>query len=414
MKRAAKKSKLITKAYNQAKSNFIQSQIGEITPMHSRPSEHDGLRFNLLVPSINKEHIFGGISTALKFFEQLVPEGAEKRIILTDASPNEDDLMQFPQYSQLSCDEDETLSAIITPFNDRYERTIPVRKSDIFIATAWWTAYSAQRMVEWQAQQYKQDRRHIIYFIQDYEPCFYPWSSQSILAESTYRYDGPQIGVFNTSLLRDYTLSQGHGFTKIFSFEPRMNKELLEELVKANLNEKKKRILVYGRPSVARNAFTLIMETLRIWTWHYGDARNWEVVSVGEDHPDIDIGNGISIRSMGKMSLSEYATMLIESAVGVSLMVSPHPSYPPLEMAHFGMKVLTNSYANKNLSKWHDNIVSVDDLTPSKMAERLGELCDQFEQNQEGGRVGDSRMPEYLRSGDPFPFVDKILDELKK
>ena len=41
------------------------------------------------------------------------------------------------------------------------------------------------------------------------------------------------------------------------------------------------------------------------------------------------------------------------SAIGISLMVSPHPSYPPLEMAHLGMLVLTNGFGAKDLSTWH-------------------------------------------------------------
>ena len=53
----------------------------------------------------------------------------------------------------------------------------------------------------------------------------------------------------------------------------------------------------------------------------------------------------------GKASLDEYADHLNRAAVGVSLMVSPHPSYPPLEMAEAGVLAITNNYGSKDLSR---------------------------------------------------------------
>ena len=69
------------------------------------------------------------------------------------------------------------------------------------------------------------------------------------------------------------------------------------------------------------------------------------------------------MRSIGKLDLDAYAALLRESAIGISLMVSPHPSYPPLEMAHLGMLVLTNRFAAKDLATWHPNITAVDDIS---------------------------------------------------
>lgn len=41
---------------------------------------------------------------------------------------------------------------------------------------------------------------------------------------------------------------------------------------------------------------------------------------------------------------------MLDTYAGISLMSSPHPSYPPLEMSVFGIKVITNNYSNKDLS----------------------------------------------------------------
>jgi hypothetical protein len=61
--------------------------------------------------------------------------------------------------------------------------------------------------------------------------------------------------------------------------------------------------------------------------------------------------------------------------MGISLMVSPHPSYPPLEMSRFGVKTITNTYANKDLSSFNENIVSLDVCNGETIAAKLFELA---------------------------------------
>ncbi|MEK3900619.1 rhamnosyltransferase WsaF family glycosyltransferase [Paenibacillus sp. FSL R7-0179] len=410
--RKAKNNKTIKKAYQSTVSSYLNTNIGEITPFNPRVSESNECRFNLLVPSINQEHLFGGISTALHFFNQLydLEAQAKRRIITTDASPGNEDLIRFSDYTLAFSDLDTHEDSLITPFNDRYNKTIPIGKGDIFIATSWWTAYFAQRIVNWQSEMYNQPTKKIIYFIQDFEPGFYSWSSQYSLALSTYLYKGEQIAVFNSTLLKDFFNNHGFKFSEEYCFEPKLNNSLKQYMVPLHEMNKKKKILIYGRPSVARNAFTLIVETLRQWVWMQPDIAQWEIISAGEQHADLNIGNGMIIKSRGKMSLEDYAAELKESAVGFSLMISPHPSYPPLEMAHFGMLVLTNSYENKNLSKLHGNIFSLEDISPDNMAKELKRLCDLFAQNKLIGEAEEIGF--YLDDQQQFGFIEQLLSSL--
>ena len=59
------------------------------------------------------------------------------------------------------------------------------------------------------------------------------------------------------------------------------------------------------------------------------------------------LGDGLEMVSAGKLSLQAYGALLNQCAIGISLMLSPHPSYPPLEMAHSGILTITNSFAEK-------------------------------------------------------------------
>ena len=138
-------------------------------------------------------------------------------------------------------------------------------------------------------------------------------------------------------------------------------------------------MLVYGRPGAPRNAFELVVAGLRIWAKTYPHAGAWRLISLGARHGAISIAPNLSLTSRGKVSLEAYTDYLRRSAVGLSLMISPHPSYPPLEMAAFGVRVVTNNFANKDLSAKSPFIKSVGEVTPVRIAEALFQQCEAFE-----------------------------------
>ncbi len=397
--------------YRVVKRIDFSFSIPQITPISIRKSRFNFKRINLVIPSINREHHFGGVSTALDLFKALSEPDGNKirtRICLTDATPGKEDLERFPEYRLVSSEIDTDEENQILPIVYKHQRKIFVTAEDRFLPTSWWTAYCTIQMVRQQAGELGRVCNKMAYLIQDYEPGFYNWSSHFALAEATYRSDVSTVPVFNTGFLRDYFHSKGYRFEAEFVFEPRLNALLKKHLHSKDAIQRKKIILIYGRPSVARNCFPLIVEALRIWSGSEPDIQAWEPISIGENHKTVSLGKGKQMKSLGKLSLESYASLLSQSAVGLSLMVSPHPSYPPLEMAHFGLLTLTNTYANKNLSRCHENIFSIDTLTPDRIAEALLSKTRQFSQNPVAGAQGKSLMPHYLEDTDAFPFAASL------
>src|SRR6202000_3234461 len=98
---------------------------------------------------------------------------------------------------------------------------------------------------------------------------------------------------------------------------------------------------------------------VRAWAARYPEFANWEIVSAGLSHRPLPLGSGRMMTSAGKLAMEQYGDLLLPSAAGLSLMSSPHPSYPPLEMAHFGLWTVTNSYTDKNLTQSHENIIAI-------------------------------------------------------
>ena len=134
------------------------------------------------------------------------------------------------------------------------------------------------------------------------------------------------------------------------------------------------------------------------------NAEEWTILSAGEQHEPVELGNGMAIRSVGKLTLEEYARTLRESYAGISLMASPHPSYPPLEMSVFDIKVMTNTFANKNLKDFNENIISMDNISPVNMARRLKEICDGYIATKQYTESN----PKYLENTELFSFIDEI------
>lgn len=357
----------------------IPVHVGEITPCAARAAADRGPRLNLLLPSINAQHYFGGIHTAVVLYRALCAHFPRSRIVLMDSVPDAAALARFPDHALAPADEESEAARQVTPFSDRNGRTLPVEPQDVFLATAWWTAHAAQRLQQWQ-QQHLGTARQLAYLIQDFEPGFYPWSSQSALALATYRPDR-DLGIFNTQLLADYFAMQGLRYARAWAFEPTLNQGLRRHLAEAAARgaaPRDRRIVVYGRPSTPRNGFELICEALRHWGATDPDAARWEIVAPGEIATAIDLGP-VRVQALGKLQIDEYAKLLATSAVGLSIMISPHPSYPPLEMAAFGMRVVTNAFANKDLSRFSANIRSVGSVAPEAIAAALASACAEHE-----------------------------------
>lgn len=390
----------------------IDPNIYEITPYTPRRLDElgDEVRLNLIIPTVDKSQVFGGISTAVSFFDSICAVmNVKKRIIVSDGMDMNAELNPpFSDYKIYSQKKSSVDDMQILPYFARIEKSFPVGKNDIFVATAWWTAYCVMPVLKWQSETYGIPMNKLIYLVQDYEPFFYQWSSRFALAESTYKTDYPVIAVYNTSILRDYFDHKGYKFHKEYYFEPSLNKKLKASLPQNTTLKKKKQILIYGRPGTPRNAFELICAALSEWAKKQPNAAEWTVLSAGESFADIQIAEGVKLQSVGKLSLEAYAKTMEETYLGISIMVSPHPSYPPLEMSTFGIKTITNCYANKDLSNFNENMVSLKNYSPSDIANKMLELCAEFKPE---AKIGYNEQ--YLGGKETFKEVaEKIKKDL--
>jgi O-antigen biosynthesis protein len=387
---------------------FASYELGVVQPQPVQHVRGMGVpRINLVLPVLSEKNSFGGVATALRFFDAVRVHFSKARIIVTQEYRFEFEPARWKGWTIDGGSNGVTAKASIS-FLGGSRESVSVSDDDFFIATHWTTAYQVKA---WRARQQRAiDAAHkpFVYLIQDFEPGFYAWSSEYLLADSTYRPAKDILAVFNTSLLAEYFRTRGYTFANQCVFSPKINPYLASILNERAIFTKKRLILVYGRPSSDRNAFALLLAGLSGWASSYQRAGEWTVLSVGESHPDVRLSTSIKLQSIGKLSLQQYAQYLIDAAIGVSLMVSPHPSYPPLEMAAFGAVVITNEFENKNLSSLMKNIISLREVTPENIAETLAEQCDRAVSSC--ATFGE--LPATLLSApddDEFPFVAELV-----
>ena len=346
----------------------FEKMIRETRQIHTYPSRNKRPRLNLFVPTVNRQQTFGGIATALKLFSDWADDldlDFDRRIIVTDAEIEAEAYSAFPDYepTPFSQSLDDVKRAIVDA-SERGGGRLDLRRGDIFVATAWWTADFALEIGR-DRQRYFGGDLPFVYLIQDDEPYFYGWGSKFSMAEATYRHPAQTIAVINSEELFT-TITATYRFRETFYLPYRLNTEIDSMLVP---RPRERSILVYGRPAVARNAFELVC--VGICRWQQSDpirASRWKIIFLGEEFETGLIYPIQNASVEGKVSLDLYANFLNRTSVGIALMVSPHPSYPPLEMAEAGLKVITNSFASKDLRHRYPDIVSIDGLTPDALA----------------------------------------------
>jgi hypothetical protein len=300
-------------------------------------------RVTLLMPGLEMARMTGGPNTALNLAARLREHGYPLRFAATLASLDEDPARVAAHIERLAGPDNGEIELV------EVSRTAPleVAPDDLFVATSWPTAHISERARR------LTDAPAFVYLIQDYEPGFYPFSTSYAMAAATYRM--PIRAVFNERLLLDHFVHERIGrfgdadaaaSGQWTSFEPAVDRSLFRH--EPHPSERRRRALFYARPRNERNCFDLGLRALRQAVDEGAfPVDGWDILSIGADVPELELGRGQVLRPAGWMTYPDYARFIAGSDVMLSLMLSPHTSYPPLEMAATGGRVVTNIFSVK-------------------------------------------------------------------
>jgi hypothetical protein len=327
--------------------------VQRAAPLHVRIDARlqDSPALNVLQPVISSAVMTGGPNTVVNLALWIARLGVPVRLVTTQTS-TQADLQWFWQHLCKLTGAESPPPSLQVACAASASQPLAIGPRDLFMATHWTTAQLLKPLLA------QLEVKRFIYLIQDFEPGFYAWSSNYALAMETYGME--HIGVFNERLLFDYFVAQGAGryadpafAAQALVFEPAVDR--VNFYAPAQLRASgKRRLLFYARASNPRNLLGLGLDALRRAVADpVFAAGEWEFLAIGGSNslPPLKLGTGMVLQPAPWADYSAYARVLRESDVLLCPMLSPHTSYPVLEMAASGGVVVTNSFGTKTAAR---------------------------------------------------------------
>lgn len=223
------------------------------------------------------------------------------------------------------------------------------------IATEWRTAYLVKEL---------NNVREKFYFVQDYEPSFFPDSSAHELAKNTYTFGFK--GITAGYWLQD-KLKQEFGM-KTFGFTFSYDKDLYRNI--ESIQPKQKRIFFYARPVTPRRAFELgILALKQLYELDNGV----EVVLAGWDTSEMEIP--FPHKNLGLQKIQNLPEIYNSCELGLVLSLT-NCSLLPTELLACGCVPVINSGDNNEwLVKDGKNGIVVS-TQPTEIAEKIKDYLD--------------------------------------
>jgi O-antigen biosynthesis protein len=284
------------------------------------PAQHRLEAITWFVPEFSTP-FYGGIHTVLRFADYFrARRQVQSRFIVLGNGAKEDTKARIAlAFPELAADSSVTMLA-------KHSEVSALHPCDAAIATLWKTAYPVLAFNK---------ARRKFYFLQDYEPSFYPAGSTSALAESTYHFGF--IGICNTIALRDkYRELGGEGEY----FNPCVDSSIFHANGRRSDPSGRYVVVFYGRPTHPRNCFELVSAGMTILKRRLGD--QVRILAAGSDWDVASYGlNGV-VENLGLLDYRLTGPLYRTCDVGVSMMMTAHPSYLPLELMACGALVVSN------------------------------------------------------------------------
>ena len=333
---------------NPSLSQLTQSRFDALTPLPTYLlSGPQNRRISIVTDSIARGSLFGGVGTALILATLLANKlGANLRIITRTEHPQAENVAHILSVYGLELEGELQLN--FSPIHER-RHGIDFSENELFITTSWWTTAATLASVP---------ASSIAYLLQEDERMFYPFGDDRLRCEGILRNRDIRF-LINTKLLYDHLVADGlpHITEQGLWFEPAFPTRVFKPLVKPP--SAKRRFAFYARPNNLRNLFYLGIEVIEsAIAQQILNLDQWEIIFIGKDIPDIVLENGQAPTKYQNLNWSEYAELAGSIDLGLSLMYTPHPSYPPLDLVASGAVVVTNRFANKqDLNHYSSNLI---------------------------------------------------------
>jgi len=326
---------------------LVRARWAACTPLRTYSVPNSGSsRVTIVTDSINAGSLYGGVGTAMILAGLLCERSGRVLRIVTRTEPaNPSNVGRILGTYGITLRRDPQF-VFAPPLADG--SSLDIVDDELFITTSWWTTASTLGTVPQQS---------IVYLLQEDERMFYPHGDERLRCEQIISRDDIAF-VVNSKLLFDHLLATGldNVERRGLFFEPAFPRSVFHRRARTG----KKRLMFYARPHNLRNLFYFGIEIIdRVLDDGIIDGREWELILLGKDIPEMEFDSAIAITRFENLNWNEYAELAGTIDLALCLMYTPHPSYPPLDLAASGAVVITNEYLNKaDLSGYSKNILT--------------------------------------------------------
>lgn len=301
-----------------ATGSASREQVEALKVSHA---EHRG---NLKVESVNwfipeiDMPFFGGLNTAFRIADKLRREqGVRNRFVILGSMPHEIFYRSAldAAFAGLGANSDFTF------YDGSDESLAAIPAADAAVATLWLTATHVVKALS---------APRNFYLVQDFEPEFYPASTMFALAEESYRYG--LYGICNTKSMYDTYVDAYKGEATYFT--PAVDRGVYFPDPGGELSGEPVTIFAYARDHF-RNCWELVCEALTHVKSEYG--RRVRIVTAGARYlpPSADFVD------LGLMDYRATGALYRKTDIGVTMQISRHPSYLPLELMACGVPMVS-------------------------------------------------------------------------
>ncbi|TFD82683.1 glycosyltransferase [Cryobacterium fucosi] len=291
----------------------------EVATVHRLHEEFSGpleiKTINWFIPDIDMP-FFGGLNTAFRLAAKLKREhGVQNRFVVL-AGPNRAFVA-----SALTAAFPDLADSDIAFYDGTDEQIAAIPPADAAIATLWLTAIHVAK---------SSGVKRKFYLMQDYEPSFYPASTLFAMAEESYRLG--LYGICNTvSMHSIYTGMYGGEATY---FTPAVDQSIYHARGRREkAADEPVTIFAYARDHF-RNCWELVYSALTEIKRIHGDGVR--IVAAGARY----LPDSADFIDLGLLDYRATGRLYRETDIGLTMQISRHPSYLPLELMSSGVPMV--------------------------------------------------------------------------
>lgn len=348
-------------------------------------------RLNLVTDTIEASSLLGGVATALIVATKFALKyDYELRIITRTATINP---LNYKKIIEMNGIEQPRKVTYYSDFQNK-DFKLELSPDDVFFATSWW---SAEAIIKTSL------KNRFFYIIQEVETFFYPHGVEHYLCSRVMKNNNIDF-IINSHYLYDYFKNYEPNIVRNgVYFEPAFSKTMYYPGIFEP--KTKYKLFFYARPNNPRNMYSYGIYLLDL-AFKRGiiNPEEWEVYFAGQKTNNITLASNVKVHCLGQLSWKEYTEFLRSVDLTLSLMYTPHPSYPPYDAACSGGVVVTNKCFNKVSMPECKNIIVADlceedFLRGIAEGEKLAKNMEQRKANYEATRIKrdwDEALPNVL------------------